>query len=126
MSYPSDFKFSNDHEWVSVDGDIATVGISEYAQGQLGDIVFVDLPSIGDTFDVGDSFGEVESVKSVSELISPVSGEVVETNDTLEGAPETINADPHGGGWVVKIRLSDSSELDDLMDSDGYTAYIEG
>lgn len=126
MAYPANYRFSNDHEWVSVEGDVATVGISEFASSQLGDIVFVDLPAVGDVIDAADTFGEVESVKSVSELVAPVSGEVVEVNAVLDGSPETVNADPHGDGWMVKVRLSDAAELDALMDADAYSAFIGG
>lgn len=126
MAYPANYRFSNDHEWVSVEGDVATVGISEFASSQLGDIVFVDLPAAGDVIDAADTFGEVESVKSVSELVAPVSGEVIEINAVLDGSPETVNADPHGDGWMVKVRLSDAAELDALMDADAYSAFIGG
>lgn len=122
--YPKDLKYDREHEWVRVDGDVVTIGISDFAQDQLGEVVYVDLPSIGNAVTAGDSFGEVESVKSVSELFSPVSGEIVEVNDSLGDAPETVNEDPYGDGWMIKVKLSDASEVDGLMDADGYEAYL--
>lgn len=122
--YPKDLKYDREHEWVRVDGDVATIGISDFAQDQLGEVVYVDLPSPGNAVSAGDSFGEVESVKSVSELFSPVSGEIVEVNDALGDAPETVNEDPYGDGWMIKVKLSDASEVDGLMDADGYEAYL--
>jgi glycine cleavage system H protein len=124
MAHPNDRSYSKDHVWVLVDGDTATLGISDYAQDQLGDVVFVDLPSEGDQASAGDAFGEVESVKSVSELISPVTGEIVEVNDSLADASETINSDPHGGGWMIKVRMSDDSEVDDLMTAEQYDEFV--
>lgn len=123
MLFPTDRKYSEDHEWVVVEGDVAIVGITEFAQDALGEIVYVDLPAVGDTYAAGDSFGEVESVKSVSELFIPVSGEIVEINSMLDGAPETVNADPYGT-WMIKVAMSDLSELDNLLDADGYEASI--
>lgn len=123
MLFPTDRKYSEDHEWVVIEGDVALVGITEFAQDALGEIVYVDLPAVGDTYAAGDSFGEVESVKSVSELFIPVSGEIVEINSTLDGAPETVNADPYGT-WMIKVAMSDLSELDNLLDADGYEASI--
>jgi glycine cleavage system H protein len=124
MSHPSDRKYSNEHEWVVVDGNIVTVGISEFAQDQLGEVVYVDLPSAGDTFTAGDTFGEIESVKSVSELFAPVTGEVVEVNDSLSDTPETVNQDPHGDGWMIKVRADDPSEVDGLMSAEEYDEFI--
>jgi len=124
MAHPSDRKYSKEHEWVLVDGDTATVGISSFAQDQLGEVVYVDLPSSGDTLSVGDSFGEIESVKSVSELFAPVSGEIVEVNGALGDTPETVNAEPHGAGWMVKVKLEDAGELDALMSAEEYDAFI--
>lgn len=118
-------KYSEDHEWVSVDGDIATVGITDYAQKALGDIVFVETPDIGSEVDQGDEAGVVESVKAASDIIAPVSGEVVEVNEDLEDAPNTVNTDPTGDGWMFKVKLSDPEELDDLMDHAAYKAYCE-
>lgn len=121
---PSDLKYSKDHEWVRVDGDTATIGISDFAQDQLGEVVYVDLPSEGDALAAGDTFGEIESVKSVSELFSPVSGEVVKVNDALDDAPERVNEEPFGEGWMIVVKMSDPSQLDDLMDSGAYEAMI--
>lgn len=118
-------KYSEDHEWVSVDGDIATVGITDYAQKALGDIVFVETPDVGSEVDQGDEAGVVESVKAASDIIAPVSGEVVEVNEDLEDAPNTVNTDPTGDGWMFKVKLADPDELDDLMDEDTYKAYCE-
>ena len=124
MSHPSDRVYSKDHEWVMVDGDVAVIGISHFAQDQLGEVVYVDLPGVGDVLSVGDSFGEIESVKSVSELFAPVSGEVVEINGALGDLPETVNSDPHGDGWMVKVRLANAGELDALMGAEEYDAFI--
>ncbi len=124
MSHPSDRKYSNEHEWVIAEGDTATIGITSYAQDQLGEVVYIDLPSVGDTVASGDTFGEIESVKSVSELYAPVTGEVVEVNDSLSDSPETVNQDPHGEGWMIKVRLDDASELDGLMSADEYDESI--
>jgi len=123
-SYPSDLRYDKEHEWVRVEGDVATVGISDFAQDQLGEVVYVDLPAVGDTVTAGETFGEVESVKSVSELFSPVSGEVVKVNDELDGAPETVNEDAYGAGWMIEIKLADPSELDGLMGADEYQDFI--
>ncbi|HSQ21448.1 MAG TPA: glycine cleavage system protein GcvH [Coriobacteriia bacterium] len=122
--YPKDLKYDREHEWVRLDGDVATIGISHFAQDQLGEVVYVDLPSAGDTLAAGDSFGEVESVKSVSELFCPVTGEIVEVNDALSDAPEVVNEDPYGEGWMIKVKLADTSEVDGLMDADGYEAFL--
>jgi glycine cleavage system H protein len=124
MAHPGDRKYSNDHEWVSVSGDVATIGISDYAQDQLGEVVYIDLPQQGDSVSAGDTFGEIESVKSVSELFSPVTGEIVEVNDTLDDASETVNSDPHGEGWMIKVKMSDPSELDDLMSAEEYDTFV--
>ncbi len=124
MAHPSDRVYSKEHEWVVVDGDVATIGISSFAQDQLGEVVYVDLPSVGDELTVGDSFGEIESVKSVSELFAPVSGEITEVNSALDDSPETVNADPHEAGWMVKVALSDAGELDALMSAGDYDAFI--
>ena len=119
-------KFTKDHEWIKVEGDTATVGISDYAQKQLGDVVFVELPEVGREVSSGDELAVVESVKAASEVYAPVSGEVTEVNEDLEGAPETVNAAPTGDGWFVKMTLSDTGELDALMDEAAYTEYCEG
>ncbi len=122
--YPSDLKYAREHEWVRVDGDTATIGISDFAQDQLGEVVYVDLPSEGDEVTAGDTFGEIESVKSVSELYAPVSGEVVKVNEALEDTPETVNEDPYGDGWMIVVRISDPSQVDDLMDAGAYEAFV--
>jgi glycine cleavage system H protein len=124
MNYPENFRYTKEHEWVSVNGDVGTVGITFHAQSELGDIVYVDMPTPGAAVTAGESFGSVESVKAVSEIYSPVSGEVVESNEVLKDAPEKLNDDPHGEAWLVKIRLSDSSQVDGLMDAAAYTAYV--
>lgn len=121
---PSDLRYTKDHEWVRVDGDEATVGITEYAAGQLGDIVFVDLPDAGRTLEQFATFGVVESVKAVSDLFAPVSGEVVATNEALTGSPELVNADPHSGGWMIRIKLAKPEEVDELLDAEAYDALI--
>ena len=118
-------KFTKDHEWVSLDGDIATVGISKHAADALGDVVFVEVPETGKTLSAKDSFAVVESVKAASDVYAPVSGEVVEANDALSTAPETVNADPEGEGWFAKIKVSDASQLDALMDQAAYDDYLK-
>jgi glycine cleavage system H protein len=117
---PADLKYTKTHEWVRVEGDTATIGITDYAQSELGDIVYVDLPTAGRVISSGDSFGSVESVKTVSDAYSPVSGEVVEVNDALGAQSELLNSDPYGQGWMVKIRLSDPSQADSLLDAGSY------
>jgi glycine cleavage system H protein len=124
MAHPSDRVYSKEHEWVLVDGDVATIGISEFAQDQLGEVVYVDMPSEGDSLAAGDSFGEIESVKSVSELFAPVSGEIVEINAALGDSPETVNSDPHGEGWMIKVRLEDAGQVDALLSAADYDAFI--
>ncbi len=121
---PDDRRYSRDHEWVLLDGDIATVGITHFAAESLGDVVFVDLPDSGASVGQFEKFGEIESVKAVSDLLSPLSGTVVECNGTAIDNPETVNQAPYAGGWLVKIRLSDMSELDALLDADGYDQHI--
>jgi glycine cleavage system H protein len=121
---PSDLRYTKDHEWVRVDGDEATVGITEYAAGQLGDIVFVELPDAGRTLEQFATFGVVESVKAVSDLFAPVSGEVVATNEALTGSPELVNADPHSGGWMIRIKLAKPEEVEALLDAEAYDALI--
>jgi len=118
-------KFTEDHEWVKVEGDIATIGISKHAAEQLGDVVFVELPDIDAEFAKGDDAAVVESVKAASEIYAPVSGTITAINDALEDAPETVNADPQDGGWFFKMKLSDTSELDGMMDADAYKKFLE-
>lgn len=122
--YPADYRYSKDHEWIKVDGAIATLGITDYAQQELGDVVFVEVPKVGTAVTAGKSFGTVESVKAVSEIFSPVTGEITETNAVLSAAPEKINSDPHGEAWLVKIRMGDPKEVSSLMDAAAYQAYI--
>jgi glycine cleavage system H protein len=122
--YPADLRYHKEHEWVRVDGDAAYVGISEFAQDQLGEVVYVDLPSVGDELVAGETFGEIESVKSVSELYAPVSGVVTEVNEDLNGSPETINSDPYGAGWMIRMSLADASQLDDLLSAEDYESFI--
>ena len=117
-------KFTKDHEWVSLDGDIATVGISKHSADALGDVVFVEVPEVGKTVSKGDSFAVVESVKAASDVYAPVSGEVVEGNDALATAPETVNADPEGAGWFARIRIKDASQIDELLDQAAYDEYL--
>jgi glycine cleavage system H protein len=124
MSYPSDRKYSSDHEWVVLEGEVATVGISGFAQDQLGEVVYVDLPSEGDSVAAGDTFGEIESVKSVSELYAPVSGEIVGVNEDLGDTPETVNGDPYGDGWMIKVKVADASEYEGLMTAEEYGAFV--
>ncbi len=119
------YKFTKSDEWIKVDGDEALVGISDYAQDLLSDLVFVELPSVGDSFDQGEAFGAVESVKAAADVNLPVSGEIIAVHEELEDAPETINQDPYGEGWIVRIKVSDPSELDGLMDAAAYRAYCE-
>ena len=124
MAVPSEFKYSKEHEWVKVEGNTATIGITEYAQGELGDIVFVELPDVDDEINEGDTFGSVESVKTVSELYAPVSGKIVETNDDLEDSPEFVNESPYEKAWMVKVELSDESKLDELLSAEQYSEMI--
>lgn len=124
MNIPSDLKYSQDHEWIRVEGDTATVGITDFAQGELGDIVFVEIETEGETLAKEEVFGTVEAVKTVSDLFMPISGEVVEINEGLQDAPETVNTDPYGAGWMVKIKISDVSEVDSLLSADQYKEHI--
>jgi glycine cleavage system H protein len=124
MGYPTQFKYSKDHEWIDVKGDVATVGITDYAQSELGDVVFVELPKVGTKVATGKTFGSVESVKAVSEIYAPASGEVAEANGTLVQKPESINTDPHGAGWLIKLKLANPAEVGALMDAAAYEAYI--
>ena len=126
MKIPKDLKYTNDHEWVKVEGDVATVGITDFAQGELGDIVYVEVETVDETLDREEVFGTVEAVKTVSDLFSPLSGEIIEFNQSLEDEPEKVNSDPYGEGWMVKIRFSDPSELDDLLSAEEYTEVVEG
>ncbi len=124
MNIPAELKYTTDHEWVKLDGNIATVGITDYAQGELGDIVYVELPGVDDEVEKGEAFGTIEAVKAVADLFCPLSGIVTAINESLEDEPETINKDAYGAGWIMKIKLSDEGELDDLMDAATYEAHI--
>jgi glycine cleavage system H protein len=124
-SYPSDLKYHPEHDWARVDGDVATCGITWYAQEQLGEVVFFDPPEVGATVTKDEPYAEVESVKAVSDVIAPLSGEIVEVNDALSSGPEAINDDPYGEGWLVRVRLSDPSQVDQLLDADAYQASLE-
>ena len=124
MGYPANYRYTKEHEWVDAKDGVATVGITDYAQSELGDVVFVELPEVGKKLEAGKSLGTVESVKAVSEIYAPASGEVLEANGELHNKPETINSDPHGAAWLVKIKLANPAELDGLMDGPAYEAYI--
>jgi len=126
LTFPDDVKYFEDHEWAKMEKDQAVIGISDYAQDQLGDIVFVELPQVGDTFEKGVEFGTVESVKAVSELYMPLGGEVVAVNETLEESPELVNNDPYSGGWMIKIKPSNADEMDQLMSKEAYLDMLKG
>lgn len=124
MNIPSELKYTKDHEWVKIDGDTATVGITDFAQGELGDIVYVDVDTLDDTVEEGEVFGSVEAVKTVSDLFMPLSGEVIEFNEELEDEPELVNSDPYGKGWMIKVAISDASQINNLLDAEAYQALI--
>jgi glycine cleavage system H protein len=124
MNIPSELKYTKDHEWVKVDGDIATVGITDFAQGELGDIVYVEVETIDETLDKDEVFGTVEAVKTVSDLFLPLSGEIIEFNESLEDEPEKVNSDPYGEGWMIKIKLSDSSQIEELLSDADYKELV--
>lgn len=124
MAYPKSYRYTKEHEWMDVKRDLATIGITDHAQRELGDVVFVELPKPGTKIEAGKSFGTVESVKAVSEIYAPASGEVIEVNGELQNKPETINSDPHGAGWLIKVRLTNAAAIRDLMDAAAYEAYI--
>ncbi|MFQ6093459.1 MAG: glycine cleavage system protein GcvH [bacterium] len=126
MKTPEDLLYSKEHEWTAIENDVATVGITDYAQSELGDIVFIELPEVGTEVKQMESFGTIEAVKTVSDLYSPVSGEIIEVNTSLEDEPEQINSDPYGNGWMIKIRMSDESELEDLLSAGQYKDLIGG
>ncbi|WP_346855738.1 glycine cleavage system protein GcvH [uncultured Draconibacterium sp.] len=125
MSIPAELKYTQDHEWVRVEGNVAVVGVTDFAQGELGDVVFVEIETEGETLDKGETFGTVEAVKTVSDLFMPVGGEVTEFNEALADDPELVNKDPYGEGWMIKINIVDAAELDELMDAEAYKAMIE-
>jgi glycine cleavage system H protein len=124
MNIPQNLKYTKDHEWVAVEGDIATIGITDFAQSELGDIVFVDVTTEGETLDQEEVFGSVEAVKTVSDLFMPISGEIIELNEKLDGDPELVNSDPYGDGWMIRVKVSDASQLNDLLDAAAYEALI--
>jgi glycine cleavage system H protein len=124
--YPADYLYSKDHEWARVDGDICQIGITQFAQEELGEVVFVELPEVGDTFEAHDEIGTIESVKAVAEVYTPVGGEIVEINEGAAEDPAIVNQDPHAGGWLVKVRLADPSQLDDLMSAEEYERFVGG
>jgi len=124
MAYPAKYRYTKEHEWVSANDGIATIGITDYAQNELGDVVFVELPAVGKQLEAGKSLGSVESVKAVSEIYAPVTGEVIEANGELQNKPETINSDPHGAAWLVKVKLTNPADLEKLMDGAAYEAYV--
>jgi glycine cleavage system H protein len=126
MNIPSELKYTKDHEWIKIEGTIATIGITDFAQGELGDIVYVDVDTLDDTVAEGKVFGSVEAVKTVSDLFMPLTGEVIEFNDTLEDDPELVNTDPYNKGWMIKIKFTDNSQLEDLLDAAAYERLVKG
>ena len=124
MNIPSELKYTKDHEWVKIEGDIATIGITDFAQSELGDIVYVEVETVDESLAAEEIFGTVEAVKTVSDLFLPLSGEIIEFNDTLEDEPEKVNSDPYGDGWMIKVKCSDLSEVDSLMSADAYKSLI--
>jgi glycine cleavage system H protein len=124
MNVPSNLKFTKDHEWIRVEGDIAVIGITDFAQHELGDIVYVEIETVGESLVKEEVFGSVEAVKTVSDLFMPISGEILELNENLDGNPELVNTDPYNEGWMVKVKITDASELDSLLDSEGYKELI--
>ena len=124
MSVPQNLKYTKEHEWILVEGDVATIGITDFAQGELGDIVYVEIETVGETIDKDEVFGSVEAVKTVSDLFMPVSGEILEFNEKLDGEPELVNSDPYGDGWMIKVKVSDPTEIDGLLDAAAYSALI--
>ncbi|WP_111684974.1 glycine cleavage system protein GcvH [Winogradskyella tangerina] len=126
MNIPSDLKYTKDHEWIKIEGDTATVGITDFAQGELGDIVYVEVDTLDETLDAEEVFGTVEAVKTVSDLFLPLSGEIIEFNENLEDEPEKVNTDPYGEGWMIKLKISDESQIDSLLSAEDYKALISG
>ena len=124
MNIPSELKYTKDHEWIKVDGDTAIIGITDFAQSELGDIVYVDVDTLDDTVEKDDVFGSVEAVKTVSDLFMPLTGEVIEFNEALEDEPELVNKDPYGNGWMIKVSIQDASQIDDLLDAQAYQDFI--
>ena len=126
MNFPQNLKYTNEHEWIRVEGDIAYVGITDYAQEQWGDIVFVDIPTVGETLEAGETFGTIEVVKTISDLFLPLAGEILEQNEALEENPELVNKDPYGEGWLIKMKPADASAAEDLLDAEAYKAVVNG
>ncbi len=126
MNIPSELKYSKDHEWISLDGDVATIGITDFAQGELGDIVYVEVETLDESLEAEEVFGTVEAVKTVSDLFMPVAGEVIEFNESLEDEPEKVNGDPYGDGWIIKVKVADPEELAALLDAEGYKSLVNG
>ena len=126
MNVPADLKYTKDHEWVKIEDDIATVGVTDFAQGELGDIVYVEVETVDETLDREEVFGTVEAVKTVSDLFLPLSGEIIEFNENLEDEPEQVNSDPYGDGWMIKIKISNQEEIEDLLDAEAYKEIIGG
>ncbi len=124
MNIPEELKYTKDHEWVKIEGDVATIGITDFAQGELGDIVYVDVETVDETIDQNEVFGSVEAVKTVSDLFMPLSGEIIEFNESLEDAPEKVNSDAYGEGWMIKMKITDTTEIDSLLDAAGYKEII--
>ena len=126
MNIPADLKYTKEHEWIKVDGDVATVGITDFAQSELGDIVYIEIETEGETLDAEEVFGSVEAVKTVSDLFMPIGGEIIEFNEGLEASPESVNSDPYGDGWMIKVKVADAAELDALLSADAYKELIGG
>jgi glycine cleavage system H protein len=126
MNVPAELKYTKDHEWIKVEGDIATIGITDFAQGELGDIVYIEVESLDETLEADAVFGTVEAVKTVSDLFMPVAGEIIAFNDSLEDTPETVNEDPYGAGWMIKVKVSDPEALENLLDATAYTSLVTG
>jgi len=124
MNFPDDLKYTKDHEWIKLEGDTATVGITDFAQNELGDIVYIEVNTVGETLEQEETFGTIEAVKTVSDLFMPVSGEVLEFNEELEGSPDIVNQDPYGKGWITKIKINNSAEIDDLLDVEKYKELV--
>ncbi|CAM1341795.1 glycine cleavage system protein GcvH [Tenacibaculum amylolyticum] len=126
MNIPAELKYTKDHEWIKIEGDTATIGITDFAQSELGDIVYVDVDTLDETVEVEAVFGSVEAVKTVSDLFMPLTGEVIEFNETLEDEPELVNSDPYGKGWMIKVKIEDTSQIENLIDAEAYQKLIEG